>query len=195
MADRIPRDVARRIRVVILDVDGVLTDNAVYLGSGPGDARIELKRFDIMDGLGIKMLQWAGLHVVLVSGRESAATTVRAAELGVECRQVAAGYKIPVVRAIMEEARAEWDEVAMVGDDLADLPVMAHVGLAVAVPDAAPEIRAESAWVTRRPGGRGAVRDFAEAFLQARGQWADLVRAYRLSREEGGDVEDYVERG
>lgn len=191
--DRIPSDLARRVRLVILDVDGVLTDNGVYIGAGPTDERIELKRFDIMDGLGIKMLQWAGLRVVLVSGRESAATTMRAAELGVECRQVAAGYKVPVVRAVMEESGVEWAEVAMVGDDLADLPVMALAALAVAVPGAAAEIRAEATWVTRRSGGAGAIRDFAEALLQARGQWAPLVEAYRRSREEDGDVEEYLE--
>lgn len=192
MADRIPTELARRVQVVILDVDGVLTDNGVFIGATESGERVELKRFDIMDGLGIKMLQWAGLRVVLVSGRESAATRLRAAELGVECTQVAGGFKVPAIAGILEEAGVGWDALAMVGDDLADLPVMARAGLAVAVPNAAAELRAEAAWVTARRGGDGAVRDFAEALLQARGQWVPLVQAYRRSREEGGDVEDYV---
>lgn len=192
MADRIPTELARRVQVVVLDVDGVLTDNGVFIGATESGERVELKRFDIMDGLGIKMLQWSGLRVVLVSGRESASTRFRAAELDVECRQVAGGFKIPVIAGILEDAGVGWDALAVVGDDLADLPVMARAGLAVAVPNAAAELRAEAAWVTARRGGDGAVRDFAEALLQARGQWVRLVQAYRRSRVEGGDVEDYV---
>lgn len=194
MADRrIETDLARRIRVVVLDVDGVLTDNGVYIGESRSGERIELKRFHIMDGLAMKMLQWAGLHVVLVSGRESAATALRAGELGIECRQVAAGYKVPVVASVLEDTGTDWAELAMVGDDLADLPVMARAGLAVAVSNAAVEVRACAHWVTRRRGGDGAVREFVESLLQARGQWSPLVSAYRRSREEGGDVEEYVE--
>ncbi len=189
----IPAEAARRVRVVVLDVDGVLTDNGVYIGATAGE-RVELKRFHIMDGLGLKMLQWAGLRVVLVSGRESPATELRAGELGVESRQVAGGYKVPVVEAILEEAGADWAELAMVADDLADLPLLMRAGLPVAVANAAPEIRAEAAWVTTVPGGDGAVRQFAEALLGVRGEWPDLVRAYRRSREEGGEVADYLER-
>ena len=189
----IPAALARRVRVVVLDVDGVLTDNGVLMGETASGERVELKRFDIMDGLGIKMLQWAGLRVVLVSGRESPATTLRARELGVESRQVAGGYKAEVVASLLAESGAEWDELAAVADDLADLPVMARAGLAVAVANAAPEVRAEAVWVTSKRGGDGAVRDFAETLLKARGQWAGLVDAYRRSREDGGEVQDYLE--
>jgi 3-deoxy-D-manno-octulosonate 8-phosphate phosphatase (KDO 8-P phosphatase) len=184
---------ARRIRVVVLDVDGVLTDNGVYIGQTESGERVELKRFHIMDGIALKMLQWAGLRTVLVSGRESPATTLRASELGVECRQVAAGYKLPEITALLEEAGAEWSELAMVGDDLADLPALERAGLPVAVANACVDVRARAIWVTERPGGDGAVRDFTESLLQARGQWAPLVEAYRRSREDGGDVEDYVQ--
>lgn len=190
----IPTGLAERVRVVVLDVDGVLTDNGVLMGRTEAGERVELKRFHIMDGLGVKMLQWAGLRVVLVSGRESPATTLRARELDVECRQVDGGYKAAVVAALLEEAGADWSELAAVADDLADLPVVARAGLAVAVANAAPEVRAEAHWVTRRSGGDGAVRDFAEALLKARGQWADLVAAYRRSREDGGEVHEHTER-
>lgn len=194
VAEPIPSDRARRVRVVVLDVDGVLTDNGVLMGSTDAGEAVELKRFNIMDGLGIRMLEWAGLKVVLVSGRESPATTRRAAELGVECRQVAGGYKVPLVASILEEAGASWDELAAVADDLADLPVVGRAGLPVAVANAAPEVRAEAAWVTSRSGGDGAVREFAETLLKARGEWSTLVAAYRRSRDEGGDIRDHLER-
>lgn len=189
---RIPLELARSVRVVVLDVDGVLTDNGVYIGATESGERVELKRFDIMDGLGIKMLEWAGLRVVLVSGRESTATRLRADELGVEVRQVAAGYKVPLVEEVLAEADAGWDALAMVADDLADLPVMRRAGLPVAVANAAAELRAEARWMTRAGGGRGAVREFAEELLKARGEWSGLVEAYRRSREEGGDIRDYL---
>jgi 3-deoxy-D-manno-octulosonate 8-phosphate phosphatase (KDO 8-P phosphatase) len=192
VAEGFPVEKARAVTVVVLDVDGVLTDNGVYLGEQVGQ-RMELKRFHIMDGLGIKMLQWAGLRVVLVSGRESPATTLRAEELAVESRQVAGGYKVGVVEEVLRESEAGWDQLATVADDLADLPVMMRAGLPVAVRNAAPEIRAEAAWTTTRAGGDGAVREFAETLLGARGQWDALVEAYRRSREEGGDVRDYLE--
>lgn len=190
---RIPLELARSVRVVVIDVDGVLTDNGVYIGATESGERVELKRFDIMDGLGIKMLQWSGLRVVLVSGRESAASRIRADELGVEVRQVAGGYKVPLVAEVLEEADAGWDALAMVADDLADLPVMRRAGLPVAVANAAPELHAEARWTTRSSGGRGAVREFAEELLKARGQWSGLVEAYRRSREEGGEIHDYME--
>lgn len=192
MNDTIDAARARSVQVVMLDVDGVLTDNGIYLGATGGE-RVELKRFHIMDGLGIKMLQWAGLRVVLVSGRESPATTLRADELGVESRQVGGGYKVSVVEEVLAESDADWGALAVLADDLADLPILRRAGLPVAVANAAPELRAEAAWVTTRPGGDGAVREFAEALLGIRGQWAGLVEAYVRSRETGGDIHDYLD--
>lgn len=189
---RIPGDRARAIRVVIFDVDGVLTDNGVYLGTTEGGEPVELKRFHIMDGLGLKMLQWAGLHVVLVSGRESRATTLRAQELGLAVRQVAGGYKVAVAEEVLDAVGARWGELAVIADDLADLPLVLRAGLPVAVANAASEIRAAARWTTSVPGGQGAAREFAEALLTARGVWPALVTAYRRSREEGGDVQDYL---
>lgn len=194
MAERIPEALARGIRLVVLDVDGVLTDNGVYLGQGGDGERIELKRFHIMDGLGIRMLVWAGLRVVLVSGRASPASEVRARELDVECYQEGS-RKAPVVRRLLDEMGCDWKETAAVADDLADLPVLGRAGLPVAVANAAPEVLAEAAWVTTARGGEGAVREFAEALLRARGQWSGLVAAYRRSRDEGGEVQDYLEDG
>lgn len=185
MSRRLPADLARRIRLVILDVDGVLTDNGVYIGQAADGQTLELKRFNILDGLGIKMLRWGGIPVILVSGRESPASKLRADELEIECYQEAGGRKLPTVRRLLEQNGLAWEEVAFVGDDLADLPVLQRVGLPVAVANAVAEVRAAARWQTQRPGGEGAVREFAEALLQARGEWAGLVEEYRRAREEG----------
>ena len=177
--------VAGRIRLVVLDVDGVLTDGGVYVGALPGQEAMELKRFDIQDGLGIKMLRWAGIEVAIVSGRVSEATTWRARELEVdECHQDPGANKLPVVQKLLDDRGLGWEEAAMVGDDLADLPVLERVALPVAVSNAAPEVHAVSRWTTLSPGGRGAVREFARELLTARGEWDGLVREYCDSRSE-----------
>lgn len=177
--ERIPSEVARAIRLVVLDVDGVLTDAGVYMGEDDRGHLIELKRFDIQDGLGIRLLMDGGIDVAIVSGRVSAATARRAAELGIEaCHQVPGAHKLPVVRILMAERGLDWGQVAMVGDDLPDLPVLRRVGLPVAVGNAVREVRAEVPWTTRRDGGEGAVREFARILLQSRGEWESLVEAY-----------------
>lgn len=188
MVDQLPRDVARRIRLVLFDIDGVMTDGGLYMGQTPDGSTIELKRFDITDGLGVKMLVWAGLEVALVSGRESAASRIRAEELEVECYEDAGARKIPVVERLLARHGVSWAEVAFVADDLADLPVLRKAGLPVAVANAVPEVRAAARWVTRRAGGHGAVREFAETLLRARGDWSRLVEEYCRARGGDGDA-------
>lgn len=190
MSERIPGELARRIRLVALDVDGVLTDNGVYLGRTASGETIELKRFGITDGLGIKMLKCAGITVALVSGRHSDATRVRAEELEIECFQDSSAKKLPALRTLMNDHGVSWDEVAFVGDDLADLPVLERVGLPVAVANAVAEVKAIARWQTSRVGGDGAVREFAEALLKARGEWAGLVEAYRSARQGSSGPEE-----
>lgn len=176
---RIAGDVARDVRLVVLDVDGVLTDGGVYVGRLPDGSPVELKRFHIQDGLGVKMLQQAGIEVVVVSGRTSEATRIRAEELGIaECHQDPGAEKLPVLAGLLEERGLEWSRVAHLADDLADLPVLRKVGLPAAVADAVPEVRAASRWVGRRRGGHGAVREFSRALLEARGEWSNLVEEY-----------------
>lgn len=173
---------ARDIKLVILDVDGVLTDNGVYIGATADGTRVELKRFDIVDGLGIKMLQRAAIDVALVSGRESPATVLRAEELGIDCHHGAAGFKLDACRELLEKYLVAWDQIACVCDDLADIPVLKRAALPVAVANAVPEVRAIAKWTTSRRGGNGAVREFAEEFLRARGQWDRLVEEYVAER-------------
>lgn len=183
--ERIPEAVARRIRLVVLDVDGVLTDAGVFLGETGSGEPVEMKRFDIQDGLGIHLMRNAGLKVALLSGRPSPATRIRAEELGLdECIQEKGGMKIPALKALLVRTGVEWDEVAMLGDDLPDLPVLRRVGLPAAVGNAVPEVRRAVAFTTRREGGHGAVREFARILLEARGEWDRLVEAYCAARDD-----------
>lgn len=180
----IPEATARRIRLVVLDVDGVLTDGGVYIGLS-GNDEVELKRFDIQDGLGVRMMRNAGIHVAIVSGRVSAATDLRATELRIaDVYQDAGGRKVPVLRKLLAERGVGWEEVALLGDDLADLPALRLVGLPATVANGVLEVRRVAAWQSSKAGGRGAVREFAEALLRARGQWDGLVDEY--CRERGG---------
>jgi 3-deoxy-D-manno-octulosonate 8-phosphate phosphatase (KDO 8-P phosphatase) len=177
--------VARRIRLLGLDVDGVLTDNGVFLGLVDGQP-VELKRFDIQDGLGLVLLRSEQLPVIWLSGRHSQATATRARELKVEeLLQVAGPEKLPAFAALLERRGIAWEEAAFVGDDLADLQVLRRVGLPIAVANAVPEVKAVASYVTRAPGGHGAVREIAEALLKARGTWPDILQRYFTERAHG----------
>jgi 3-deoxy-D-manno-octulosonate 8-phosphate phosphatase (KDO 8-P phosphatase) len=169
---------AGRIRLLGLDVDGVLTDNGIFLG--PVDGRpVELKRFDIQDGLGHVLLRSAGLPVVWVSGRHSEATALRARELEIdELLQVPGPRKLEAVGDLLQRRSIGWEEVAFVGDDLADLQVLRRVGLPIAVANAVAEVKAVASFVTRAPGGHGAVREVVEALLRARGVWPEMLERY-----------------
>jgi 3-deoxy-D-manno-octulosonate 8-phosphate phosphatase (KDO 8-P phosphatase) len=174
----IPREQALRVRVVLLDADGVMTDGGLYVSEdqqGPAEGR----RFHVHDGLAIYMLRRAHLEVALVSGKVSMPVRRRAESLGItEIHQVSAFGKLEAVADILGRAGASWAEAAFLGDDLADLPVLREVGLAAAVANAVPEVREAASWVGEVRGGDGAVREFTEALLRARGEWTALVDAY-----------------
>lgn len=176
---RIPEELARRVRLVIFDVDGVLTDAGVYMGAGQGGPPIELKRFDIQDGIGVKMLMWAGIEVAWVSGRVSEATALRARELGVdECHQEPNAFKLGVVKDLLRRKGVSWEEVAMVADDIPDLAVFTKVGLKAAVGNATAPVKRVADWTATARGGRGAVREFCDALLDARGELAGVIERY-----------------
>ena len=189
-APRIEPSIARRIRVVVFDVDGVLTDGGVYLGAtrvNEGDAsqQFELKRYDIQDGLGMAMLREAGLHLAIITGRVSESVAMRARELRINSVvQDPAARKLPALRRILAEIDCSLEEVAFLGDDLPDLAVMREVGLPVAVGNAVTEVRRCATLQLTARGGFGAVREFSEALLHARGEWTDLVERYVASRRE-----------
>jgi 3-deoxy-D-manno-octulosonate 8-phosphate phosphatase (KDO 8-P phosphatase) len=176
---------AARVRLLGLDVDGVLTDNGVFIGPVAG-ARIELKRFDIQDGLGLILLKTVGFPVVWISGRSSEATTLRANELRVdELLQVPGPRKAAAFGELLARRGIGWDEVAFVGDDLADLPILRRVGLPIAVANAVPEVKELAVYVTRASGGHGAVREVIEALFRARGEWPDLLERYFAEHAAG----------
>ena len=175
---RLDPEVARAIELVIFDVDGVLTDAGVYMGATESGESIELKRFDIQDGVGIKMLLWAGLEAVLVSGRVSKATELRAQEIGVECHQEPNAFKMPAVEAVLGRKGVGWDAVAMLGDDIPDLAVLRRVGLPAAVANASAPVLSIARWTSSKRGGHGAVREFCEAILDARGQLEGVIETY-----------------
>ncbi|MDQ3137992.1 MAG: HAD hydrolase family protein [Gemmatimonadota bacterium] len=169
---------ARRIRLLGLDVDGVLTDNGIYIGPIDGEA-VELKRFHVQDGLGHVLMRAAGLPVVWVSGRHSEATSLRARELRVdEVLQVPGPQKVEAFGELLERRGIAWEDAAFVGDDLADLQVLRRVGLPIAVANAVAEVKAVAAYVTLAAGGQGAVREVIEALLKARGHWPELLERY-----------------
>ncbi len=177
-ARRIAPDVlarARGVRLVILDVDGVLTDGRIIYGTGG----IEMKAFDVQDGHGVKMFHRAGLRTAILTGRASDVVTRRAEELGIADVVQGAKDKLAAYRELLARHALADAQVACIGDDVTDLPLFARAGLAVAVPGAAPEARAAAHYVTRRPGGRGAVREVLDLILKAQGLWDEALARYR----------------
>jgi 3-deoxy-D-manno-octulosonate 8-phosphate phosphatase (KDO 8-P phosphatase) len=165
---------ARRIRLLLFDVDGVFTDASVQI-FGDGS---ESKTFSIRDGTAVGWAIRSGYEVALLSGRPSAATTRRAAELGITRVHQETNDKVRAYARILEESSVRGDEVGYMGDDLLDLPVFARVGLSGAPADAAPEVRDRAHWVSAARGGAGAVREFIELVLRASGKWDAIVARY-----------------
>ena len=160
--------------MVIMDCDGVLTDGrAIYVSGG-----VEALAFNIKDGTGIKYLQRAGIRTAILTGRDVEAVRARAQALGIEDVVQGAKVKLDGYEQMRARAALADEEIAYVGDDLPDIPVMRRVGLAVAVADAAPEVIAEAHLVTERRGGDGAVREVAEFILKAQGKWAEILQRY-----------------
>ncbi|HSQ29034.1 MAG TPA: HAD family hydrolase [Gemmatimonadaceae bacterium] len=175
---------ARSIALVGFDVDGVLTDGGIYLGDADS-RRLEFKRYDIQDGLGITMLRRAGIRVAILTGRVSESVRLRAQELGVEdLAQDPDGYKLAAFMRMLERYNLRPEQCAFVGDDFPDLAILRVVGLPVAVGNAAPEIRRECRVQLQRRGGYGAVREFCEHLLKARGAWDDAWRGYVTERSD-----------
>lgn len=175
---------ATAVKLVGLDVDGVLTDGGIYLGDVDG-RRLEFKKYDIQDGLGIKMLQKAGILVAIITGRVSESVALRAHELGVdEVVQDHHARKVLSLRAIAKRRGIAMEDIAFVGDDLPDVGVFRIVGLPVVVANASPDAVRAAKFRLTRPGGAGAVREFAEGLLEARGAWSEAVDWYVSSREQ-----------
>lgn len=180
----IDASVAGRIKLLGLDVDGVITNNAIYLGLVNGQ-RVEFKQFDIQDGLAMGLARRMGLIVAWVSGRYSDATTLRATELHIdEVLQDKGARKVPGMTEMLLRRGIGWEEVAFLGDDLADVPVLRRVGLPLAVANAVAEVKQLAAFTTTAPGGSGAVREAIEVLLRAQGRWDEAVKVYLEDRGE-----------
>ncbi|MFQ5888724.1 MAG: KdsC family phosphatase [Gemmatimonadota bacterium] len=191
-------EAALRVKVVLLDADGVLTDGGIYVADGDAEgASWELRRFAVQDGIAIHMLHHASIRVAIVSAKESPAVRERARSLGIEeVHQVDPRGKLTAVHGILERMGADWTEAAFLADDLPDIPVLKRVGLPAAVANAVPEVRAVARWQGRVPGGKGALREFVEALLRARGEWEGLVERYLAECEAAaGIVEEEADAG
>jgi YrbI family 3-deoxy-D-manno-octulosonate 8-phosphate phosphatase len=167
------------IELLLLDVDGVLTDGGIVYS----DDGVELKVFHVRDGSALKIWHRAGKRSALISGRSSRIVDVRAAELGVAVVLQGASNKWPAYQRILTEMRVRPEQVCCMGDDVPDLPLLRHCGLAVAVADACPEVRADAHYLTRTAGGRGAVRETVELILRCQGHWQAVVDAFRNTGE------------
>lgn len=167
-------DRARRVRVAIFDVDGVLTDGTLYLS----DADREMKAFNIRDGLGMKLLQQTGVRLALLTGRRSECVERRSRELGIDYTVQGAGNKGVAYDRLLEEMNVTPEETSYMGDDLIDLPVLRRCGLAATVADAPDIVKANAHITTRLAGGRGAVREFCEYVMRTQGTFAGAIEQY-----------------
>lgn len=167
---------AASIRLVVFDVDGVLTDGSLYLGDG-GE---EYKAFYSRDGLGMKMLQLTGVLIGIISARNSQVVTHRMQNLGVQHILQGKINKLSAFKQLCEELQLKPRQVAYVGDDLIDVPVMLQVGLAIAVADADPLVVKHAHWQTQTVGGRGAAREVCELIMQAQGTLADQISRFGI---------------
>jgi 3-deoxy-D-manno-octulosonate 8-phosphate phosphatase (KDO 8-P phosphatase) len=162
-----------KVKLLLLDVDGVLTDGRITLGNY-GD---EIKSFDINDGLGIVLLKRAKLKCAIVTARSSRIVKARIRHLGID-RIYENHYKIRSFRSIKRRFRVKEEEICFVGDDLIDIPILKRVGFAVAVPDAVGEVKDIAHYVTQKRGGRGAVREVCELILKTQGRWEEVTKRY-----------------
>jgi 3-deoxy-D-manno-octulosonate 8-phosphate phosphatase (KDO 8-P phosphatase) len=172
-----PADLERKaagIRLLLLDVDGVLTDGRILVHADGSES----KQFSIRDGTGIVWAQREGIAVGLLSARRSAATAARAAQLGIRIVRQQAGDKLQMYKELLAAEGFDDAAVAFMGDDLLDLPVLGRVGLSAAPADAADDVRRRVDWVSHRSGGHGAARELVEIILRAQGLWDGLLRGY-----------------
>jgi len=167
----------RKVKLMILDVDGVLTDGRIVMD----DAGLESKAFDVKDGQGLKMLMRFGIDVVLLTGRRSRVVDYRAADLGIAEVHQGVWNKAEAFAEILKRRDVIPEEVACVGDDVVDIPLLKRAGFSVAVADAVPEVRRIVDYVTQQGGGRGAVREVCELMLKVQNRWTEVSARYEFA--------------
>ncbi|MEW6410272.1 MAG: HAD-IIIA family hydrolase [Nitrospirota bacterium] len=172
------KEKAKKIKLLILDVDGVMTDGGIILDNNGN----EFKRFHVRDGHGIKMAQRVGIIIAFLTGRESNVVSRRASELGVTDIFQGRKEKIISYRELLNRYNLKDEEVAFIGDDVIDIPIMRCAGLSIAVSDAEEDVIKIADWVTKRAGGRGAVREAIEFILKSQGKWKELMEKYNNNK-------------
>ena len=172
---------ASRIRLLLMDVDGVLTDGKLYNVPGPDGKMAETKGFDSQDGISLQWCARLGITTGLISGRVSPATVERATQCKFKYIYQGHTEKIPILQEILADARIDPHEVAYIGDDFTDVVVMRRVGLAIATANARPEVKPIAHYVTDAPGGTGAVREVIEMILKAQDKWDEILRHYEVT--------------
>ena len=173
-------EVAARIRLLLMDVDGVLTDGKLYNVPDAAGNMVETKGFDTQDGVSLQWLSWKGIQTGVISGRISHATEARARQCNMTYIYQGHLEKIPILEEILARSGFAASQVAYVGHDLTDVVVMNRVGLSIATANARPEVKRSAMHVTETPGGKGAVREVAELLLKAQGHWDGLLRKYEV---------------
>ena len=174
---------AAKIRLLLMDVDGVMTDGKLYNVPGPDGKMAETKGFDSQDGIALQWCAKLGIAAGLISGRVSPATVERATQCKFKYIYQGHTEKIPILEEILADAKASKDEVAYIGDDLTDVVVMRRVGFAIATANARPEVKAIAHYVTEARGGSGAVRETIEIILKAQGKWSGILRHYEAEEQ------------
>lgn len=174
-------EIAANIRMLLMDVDGVLTDGKVFGIPDASGKIIETKGFDTQDGIALQWLSWKGFVTGLISGRDSPATEARAKQCGMTYIYQGHIEKIPIVEEILKTSGIAASQVAYIGDDLTDVVVMNRVGLSFAPANARPEVKQKVHHVTESAGGQGAVREVCELLLKSQGHWDELLRKYEIA--------------
>ncbi len=171
---------AARIRLLLMDVDGVLTDGRLYNIPFPDGKILETKAFDSQDGIALQWLSWYGIATGVISGRISPATEERARQA--KMKYVFQGHieKIPILEEILRDAAVSAEEVAFIGDDFTDVVLFRRVGLGIATANARDEVKRSARHTTSAPGGMGAVREVCELILKARGHWPEILKKYEI---------------
>lgn len=164
---------AKKIKLLILDVDGVLTDGKIYYGNY-GD---ELKAFDVRDGMGLALMGPAGIETAIITAKKAKIIRLRAKDMGVK-RVYENHSKLKIYTKLLRKFRLQNEEVCFIGDDLLDIPVLKDVGLPATVPGAAKEVKAVSSYVTQAGAGNGAVRELCEFILKSQGKWDEVIKKY-----------------
>jgi 3-deoxy-D-manno-octulosonate 8-phosphate phosphatase (KDO 8-P phosphatase) len=171
----------KRLKLLLMDVDGVLTDGLIYHWIGRNGELVELKGVDTQDGMALYWLAANGVRTGVITGRVCDGFVERAKLLKMEFLVQGTVEKAPAFEKILRQAGVSASEAAFVGDDLTDIPAMRRAGLGLAVANARPEVKRAAHYVTRKPGGRGALREIAEMILKAQGRWAAIARHYEAS--------------